>query len=248
MFISEEITKYCEDYLQVENFSDYCHNGRQVEGAKEVSKIITGVSLSKKLIDKAIEKKAQMIIVHHGFFLDAFGNPPVVKGVVYNRLKLLLDNNINLLGFHLPLDAHPEIGNNVSICKKLKIKKLKKFKVGFIGELNEKITFDNFLEKVDNLLATKSYIISAGGNEVKKIAVISGAASSNIEEAKKMGADVFLSGDVQENTVRTTEELKINFINAGHYNTEKFGVQNLGRLIAQKFNLEVEYVDIPNEI
>ena len=112
---TKKIVKYCEDYLKVKDFEDYCINGLQVEGAPKVSKIITGVSLSEKLIKEAIKKQAKMIMVHHGIFGSQISKPPSVKGVIRNRLKLLLENNINLCGFHLPLDAHPVIGNNISL-------------------------------------------------------------------------------------------------------------------------------------
>ncbi len=245
---AKKITEYCQEYLKTKDFEDYCYNGCQVEGASEVKKIITGVSLSQKLIEKSAEKKAQMIIVHHGFFGSAFGMLPVIKGVMKNRLKLLFENNINLLGFHLPLDAHAEIGNNISICRKLNIKKIKLFDVGFIGELKTAIDFEKFICQVDSVLETKSYSIQAGPSKVKRVGVISGGSSPKFQEAKIMGADTYLCGDVRENTVREVEEANMNFINAGHYNTEKLGVQNLANLLVQKFNVEAEFIDIPNEI
>jgi len=245
---AKEITKYLEDYLSVNDFKDYCHNGCQVEGEEEIKKIITGVSLSGKLIEAAIEKKAEMIIVHHGFFMDAFGSPAIIKGVMRDRLKMLLENNINLLGFHLPLDAHAEIGNNISICNKLGIENLEKFDVGFVGELKREISFGDFVKEVDDILNVKSYSIQEGNKMVKRIVVSSGGAARKMQDAKNVGADVMLTGNILEQTIRETEEMKINFINAGHYNTEKFGVQNLGELVAEKFGAEVEFVDIPNEI
>jgi len=245
---NREIEKYCQDYLNIKDFNDHCYNGCQVEGEENVKKIITGVSLSKKLIEKALEKKAEMIIVHHGFFMDAFGSPVIIQGVMRARLRMLLSNNINLLGFHLPLDAHLEIGNNISICKKLKLENIEKFNVGFVGKLKESIDFEEFLNKVNNIFQTKSYGIQAGNKNIEQIGIISGAASSDFQKAKYMGADTYLCGDLRENIVREVEEAGINFINAGHYNTEKFGIQNLGELIAKKFELEVEFVDIPNEI
>ena len=245
---ANEITKYCEDYLKVSDFEDYCHNGCQVEGEEEIEKIITGVSLSQKLIKSAIKKNAQMIVVHHGIFGNNIGNPPIIKGVTRNRLKMLVENNINLLGFHLPLDAHPEIGNNISICKKLGIEKTEKFDVGFIGELKESLDFDKFINIVDNSLQTKSYCIAAGSRKIKRVGVISGGSARKSLEAREAGADTYLCGDISESTVREVEEAQINFINAGHYNTEKLGVQNLGKLIAKNFDVDVEFVDIPNKI
>lgn len=245
---TKKIIKYLEDYLKVKDFEDYCKNGLQVEGAPKINKIITGVSLSQKLIKEAIKKKAKMIIVHHGIFKDLVSSPPVIKGVFKDRLKLILENNINFVGFHLPLDAHSKIGNNASLCNILGVKNIKPFDVGFIGNLGKEIDFNDFVNIVDNKLRTKSYIISAGSKKVKRVGIISGASSPDFEQAKELGADTFISGDVRESVVRAVEEVGINFINAGHYNTEKMGIQNLGSLIAKKFDVKVEFVDIPNEI
>ena len=245
----DKIVKFCEEYLKVKNFTDFCHNGLQVEGAAEITKIITGVTLSQKLIEAAIAEKAQMIIVHHGLFVKYLGDNPEIKGVWRNRLKMLLANDINLVGFHLPLDAHPEIGNNITICKLLGITlNTEPFDVGFIGELKKEIDFNNFVKLVDEKLNTKSYTINAGPKLIKKIGVISGGSSPDVHEIAAWGADTFLAGDIREQIVRAVEELNINFINAGHYNTETFGIKNLGDLLAKKFDLDVEFIDVPCEI
>jgi len=243
-----KIVKYCEDYLKVKNFEDYCVNGLQVEGAEKVSKIITGVSLSEKLIRETIKKKAKMIIVHHGLFKNSIGTPPVIKGFTKNRIKLLLENDINLLGFHLPLDAHPMIGNNISLCKLLNIENVKPFDVGFAGELKKEMNINNFVELINKKLDTNSYTILAGKKKVKKVGIISGGASPEFRLAHELNADTYICGDVREEIVEAVKEVGINFINAGHYNTEKSGIQNLGNLIAKKFKIKIEFVDIPCEI
>lgn len=245
---TKEITKFCEEYLKVEDYKDYCHNGMQVEGAAEVNKIITGVSFSQKLIEAAIERKAQMIIVHHGMFSGQFGELPVIKGAIKNRLKILLNNEINLLGFHLPLDAHIEIGNNASLARLLGVENLKPVDVGFVGDLNAEMSIEDFVKAVENKLNAKTINVLAGTKLVKKIGIISGGASNSYHDMLENGADTFLCGDLRENVVREAEEVGINIINAGHYNTEKLGVQNLGNLIAEKFGIEVEFVDVPNSI
>ncbi len=242
----DKIVKFCEDYLKVKDFEDYCHNGLQVEGALRVGKIIAGASFSQKLIDAAVKKKAKMIIVHHGIFSKHISAPPQIKGILRHRLKMLLENNINLCGFHLPLDAHRVIGNNISLCKLLGIKNIKPFDIGFWGELE--MEFNDFVELVNSKLNTNSYIIPAGPKKIKKIGIVSGGASYDYKLAKEQGADTFLCGEVREETVRVMEEEKMNFINAGHYNTEKLGIQNLGKLVAQKFKVKVEFVDIPCDV
>lgn len=251
---TKKIVKFCEDYLKVKDFKDYCVNGLQIEGTPKVGRIIIGVSLSKKLIEIAIKKRAKMIIVHHGIFLSDIPSPMQLKGVIRDRIKLLLENNINLLGFHLPLDSHPIIGNNISLLKLLGLKKVDAIntpdygEIGFIGEALERLNFKEFTELVKNKLDTEPYLIAAGPKIIKKVGIISGGASPDFESAKELGADTYLCGDVKESVVRAVEEAKINFINAGHYNTEKLGIQNLGDLISKKFNIKVEFIDIKCDI
>ncbi len=244
----QKIIKFCEDYLKVKDFEDYCINGLQVEGKEKISKIITGVSLSQRLIQEAINKKADMIMVHHGIFVNPIGSPPSIKGYTKGRLKMLLENNINLCGFHLPLDAHPEIGNNISLCKLLGVKKAKPFDVGYIGELEKEKDFRKFVSEVNQKLNIDALVIQAGPKKIKKIGIISGGASPEFVSAKEQGADTYICGDIREGVVRAIEESEINFINAGHYNTEKLGIQNLGKLVAKKFKVDVEFVDIPCEV
>lgn len=250
----KKIVKFCEEYLKVKNFQDTCHNGLQMEGVEKVDKIITGVTLSKKLIEAAIDKKAQMIIVHHGIFSKQIPELPVFKGYFKNRLKLILENNINLCGFHLPLDAHPEIGNNISLSRLVGLKKEKTIfipaygEIGFIGELEKAMERQKFVNLVNRKINTNSYVILAGPDKVKKVGIISGGASPEFIEVADLGADTYICGDVREDIVRPVEEVGINFINAGHYNTEKLGIKNLGELIAKKFKIKVEFVDVPCDI
>jgi dinuclear metal center YbgI/SA1388 family protein len=244
----DAIVKFCEQYLKVEAFQDFCKNGLQVEGCDRVAQIVTGVSFSHRLIEAAIQRKAQMIIVHHGIFGNPFGNPPVIKGFIRNRLKLLLVHDISLCGFHLPLDAHPAIGNNISLCRLLGVAKTKPFGVGFIGELSKPVDFKTWLKTVEQKLGVHAYALAAGPAKSRRVAIISGGASPEFKMAAELGADTFLCGDIREEHVRSMEETGINFINAGHYNTEKLGIQNLGKLIAGKFKISVEYVDIPCSI
>jgi len=251
---TKKIVKFCEDYLRVKNWTDFCLNGPQIEGAPKVSKIITGVSLSKKLIEIAVKKRAKMIIVHHGIFIRSLPSPLVLRGFMKERIKMILANDINLLGFHLPLDAHPVIGNNISLAKLLGMEKAKAFtdfehgEVGFIGQLKKSVSFKEFIALVNEKLQTNSYIISAGPKKIKTIAIVSGGASSDFKIAADLGADTFLCGDIREDIVRAVEETRINFINAGHYNTEKIGIQNLGALISRQFKIKTEFIDIPNDI
>lgn len=251
---TKKIVKYCEDYLKVKDFKDSCVNGLQVEGASKVSKIITGVSLSKKLIESAIKKRAKMIIVHHGIFDKHIPAPPAIKGFFKERLKLLLANNINLCGFHLPLDAHPVIGNNISLLKALQLKKVDIIvspmygEIGFIGEYQNPMKLNDFVDLINKTVNSNSYRIDAGPRRIKRVGIIVGSVGDEYEIAKKLGAQVFVTGEIKESVVRAAEEVKINIVAAGHYNSEKSGIINLGNLIAKKFGVKVEFVDIPCDI
>ncbi len=244
----DKIIGFCDEYLKVRDFEDYCHNGLQVEGRADVVKIVTGVSLSRELIKRAMEKQADMIMVHHGIFMRDVPNPLCLAGYMRERLKMLLENDINLAGYHLPLDAHPLIGNNISLCDMLGVKRAKPFDAGFIGELSREMLFDKFNALVEKQLCTHNFAMNAGKKKVKKVAIISGGSSVDFEAAYAAGADVFLAGDVREEVVRKIEEVGINFINAGHYNTEREGIRKLGELVAKKFRIEAEFVDVPNEV
>lgn len=241
----DAIVDFCREYLSVDKFEDHCTNGLQLAGSAQVEKIVTGVSLSQKLIAAAVQRGAQMILVHHGLFGDVFGRPPQIKGVLRERLRLLLAHDLNLCGFHLPLDAHPEIGNNASLCRLFNLKKLEALSVGFIGQLSRPVNFRIFLQQVKRKLTAKVYSIAAGPAKIQRVAVISGGSSPEFETAKDHGAEVFVCGDARENIVRAVEEAGLNFINAGHYNTERLGIRNLGRLLAKKFKLKVEFIEIP---
>src|SRR3989339_842735 len=192
----KKIIKYCEDYLKVKNFEDFFVNGLQVEGALKVNKIVTGVSLSKELIGAAIKKEAKLILVHHGFFKSDIPNPLELKGVMKNRLKLILENDLNIAGFHLPLDAHPVIGNNASLCRLLGIKNLKPFDVGYIGSLKTAVSLDKFVSLVNSKLGSDSFVIAGGKPLVRRIAVISGGSSPDYALAAEFRADAYVCGDI----------------------------------------------------
>jgi len=249
-----EIVEFCNEYLKADTFNDYCHNGLQIEGRENISKIVIGVSLSRQFIEKAIDEKADMIIVHHGLFKSQLGDPPRIVGIFKNRIKLLIEHDINLCGYHLPLDAHPEIGNNISLARLLELRNLEHLnspyygEIGYIGDLKENMKFIDFLAYVNTMLNTQSYILAAGHELVKKVGIISGGSSIEYSEAYKQGADTFITGDIKENIVREVEEIGMNFINAGHYNTEKLGIQNLGKLVSERFNVEMKFIDIPCEV
>jgi len=170
------------------------------------------------------------------------------------RLASILENNINLCAFHLPLDAHSAVGNNANLARMLGLKKIKPLgrldgkDVGYYGELENKMTNEKFVALVDKKLSTKSYSVLASKGGVKKVGIISGGATRNYDDAYDIGVDTYITGEIRESTVRIVEEMEKNYISAGHYNTEKIGVQKLGELLEKRFAVKVEFVDIPCEV
>lgn len=243
-----EIIEYINNLLNVNDFDDFCVNGLQLEGKKQISKIILGVSSSERLFSEAIKRKADMIIVHHGLFWKNDPRPYAVTGIVHNRIALLIKNDINLAAYHLPLDSHLEIGNNAQILKKLELNLISPVDIGFLGKLNSPVPIDAFVKLVDQRLETISLAFPFGNKKVSRVLVISGSAAYNYSLAISQGADTFLTGEIKESLVRAIEEVKLNLINAGHYNTEKFGVQALGSRLQKRFKVICEFVDVPNPI
>ena len=243
-----EILNYLNDLLNVTEFDDYCVNGMQVEGKNEVQTIIFGVSASQRLFLQAIEQNADMIIVHHGIFWKGDPQPFSLTGIFRERVAQLLKNDINLFAYHLPLDAHAEFGNYAMIMKKLNIKPIKPVEVGFLGELKTEMNRKDFFDLINDKLETEAQPFLFGTEYVKNVLILSGGSSRYYSLAKECGADIFIGGDIKENIVRELEESKINYINAWHYNTEKFGVQALLDIIAKKFEVHCEFIDIPNPV
>jgi dinuclear metal center YbgI/SA1388 family protein len=245
MLTNRELNNYLTDLLQIDNFKDYCPNGLQIEGKKEIKKIISGVSANQALIDSAIKENADAILVHHGFFWK--NEQPEIVGMKQKRIKALLDNNINLFAYHLPLDAHPTLGNNAQLAELLEIQNAKNLDNSLIwlGEINLKTTY--FIEKIEQklgripqLFGTKEYL--------KTIAFCTGAAQNYINDVLDLGVDAYLSGEISENTPAIATENNLLYISAGHHATEKGGVIALGNHLAQKFGIEHQFVDIKNSV
>lgn len=248
----KDLIAFCDSYLEIEKFKDVSFNGLQVEGKPEVQKIVLGVSCNQKLFNAAKEKSCDLILVHHGLLWEKRWQ--YLRGVQKQRVKTLFDNDISLAAYHLPLDAHPEIGNNSQGLKKLGVKIKGPFGVyegktiGFWGELEGKVSFVKFKAKVDSVFGAKTWAKSAGKAMVEKIAFVSGAGRSFLEEAIEKEIDVYLTGETNESAPAMAEEAGINFLACGHYNTEKFGVLALGEVLEKKFKVKTEFIDIPNSL
>ena len=254
MITENQIISFCEKFLETEKFSDYCKNGLQISGKNggnknnhEVQKIALGVTASKNFLKKSAEWGADLCICHHGII---FGKVQEINDILRGRLEILIQNNMGLAGFHLPLDAHTEIGNNAIICKKLGLRDLEKVSVGFTGNIQKSensekkisgVNFQKFLKKVELVMGQKAnfsgnFYEKATGKNVSRVCVISGGSSKFSAEALESGADTFVFGEISESAVHELRERNLNFIVAGHYATEVFGVQALGEKILENFS------------
>ncbi len=248
-----KLTHHLNQYLAVDNFRDHCPNGLQVEGKSSVKRVVLGVTACQALIDAAIAQNADGIIVHHGLFWK--GDEQAVVGYHKNRLQALLENGINLWGYHLPLDCHPELGNNAELAKRLAFENIQSFSVDGVENLLwlssgiKPISIEHLIQKIVSQLDQRPvYLGNQLSGSVTKIAWCTGAAQKYIVEAKKLGAELFISGEASEQTFHLARELDIHYLACGHHATERYGVQSLGQYIQQQFDIEVEYIDIPNPI
>ncbi len=244
-----ELNQYLIQFLQPEKFSDYCPNGLQVEGKREVNKIVTGVTASLALLERAKAAGADAILVHHGYFWR--GESQSVTGIKMRRLKFLLANEINLFAYHLPLDAHPEVGNNVMLGKVLGL--------NITGWLDDKnmIAWSALeqaqpLQKVADAISAKLnrqvQLVGDPNKSVQTIAWCTGAAQGYIEQAINADIDVFISGEISEQTVHLARESNTAYIAAGHHATERYGIQALGAYLAENLLIQHEFIDIENPV
>lgn len=247
-----EIIALCEKTLEPECFRDYCPNGLQVEGATEVAKIVSGVTASQALVDVAIEQGAQAVLVHHGYFWK--GENPQVVGMKRKRLKALLENDISLIAYHLPLDAHPEFGNNVQLAALLGLSVEEGMEpgnersIGLIGCLPKPMSGYDFAAHIEAKLGRKPLHIEGSDNLISRVAWCTGAAQNMIDTAAALKVDAYLTGEISEPTVHSARELGLHFYAAGHHATERYGVQALGNYLATQLDIEHVFVDIDNPV
>lgn len=248
----KQLCEFCDDYLSVSDFDDYCPNGLQVEGSDEVNHIVAGVTASLDLIEAAIEQKADTLLVHHGYFWKGEAQP--LTGFKGRRIRALIKNNINLIAFHLPLDAHPEVGNNAQLGRVMgwavesSFGNLGLHDIVLSGTLAAPMTLDELSESIATRLNTKPLSISSGDRPVRTVAWCTGAAQDYIEQAAERGIDAFISGEVSEHTFHFAKEAGIHYIAAGHHATERYGVQALAAVIEEKFGVRQQFIDIPNPV
>ncbi len=241
-----ELVAYTNRLLAVENFNDYCPNGLQVEGRGEVQTLIGGVTACQALLDAAIAQRADAILVHHGWFWK--NEDPRIVGMKQRRLAALLRHDISLIAYHLPLDAHPELGNNAQLAERLDITVTGTAGLLMLGELAEPVSGADFAARIETRLQRRPLHIPGSDAPIRRLAWCSGAAQSSIETAFSEGVDAFLTGEASEPTVHFARENRLHFFAAGHHATERAGVQALGAHLAQRFALRFAFIDIDNPV
>jgi len=250
-----DLVQYCDNILESEQFKDYCPNGLQLEGSTEVKKIITGVTASQALIDATIENKADVLLVHHGFFWQ--GESPNIVGMKKRRIKRLLEADVSLVAYHLPLDAHPVLGNNAQLASILDLEVEGRFGgagsqgIAMHGRIGDKLASNDFAQRISVALNREVLHIAPDSNEnhsIQTVAWCTGAAQSYLEKAVELGVDAFITGEASEQTTHIARECGIHFFAAGHHATERYGVRALGEHLSQHFDVNQQFIDIDNPI
>jgi dinuclear metal center YbgI/SA1388 family protein len=248
----DEILAYLDDLLEIEAFTDYGPNGLQVPGAAEVSRVVTGVSAQLELFERAAASGAELVLTHHGLFWDFHSR--TIGPAMKERLRILFDAEISLAGYHLPLDAHPEVGNNALICAALGLDRAEPFAehkgrpIGFVGRSTEGIAFGELRERCATTFEQEPFVWECGPGLVHSVAVVSGGAPGNFADAIALGVDAFLTGETAEHVMADARENGVHFIAGGHYATERLGIRRIGELVAERFRVEHQFVEIPNPI
>ncbi|QSX32186.1 Nif3-like dinuclear metal center hexameric protein [Shewanella avicenniae] len=246
-----ELEAYLSEFLQVDRYKDYAPNGLQVEGREQISTIVTGVTACQALIEEAIALNADALLVHHGFFWKS--EPAVLVGMKQRRIKALLTHDINLLGYHLPLDGHAELGNNACLGRQLALENIQMVEhipqnLLWRGELTQPLTGAQFSRYIAKKLGREPLHLAADRAVIKSVAWCTGGAQDYIDEAYALGVDAFISGEASERTFHSAVEQGVHYYAAGHHATERYGIAALGEHLAAKFGLLHHFVDIDNPV
>ncbi len=250
-----EIVLELDGLLQPERFQDYCPNGLQVPGAELVGTIATGVSANLELFELARAEGAELILAHHGLFWGSSAPGPI-DVALKRRLEVLFDANMSLLAYHLPLDAHLEVGNNALLARALGAEKLEPFAlhagqpIGVLAHFDaaEGLPAAELFARIQRITVREPLIFDAGPARVRRLAIVTGAGAGYLAEAIAAGADAFLTGEPAERVMSHAREAHVHFIAAGHYATETFGVKCLGGRLSERFGLRHVFIDVPNPI
>lgn len=242
-----QLQNYLHGLLNVDQFQDYCPNGLQVQGKLEIRRIVSGVTACAALIEQAIALQADALLVHHGYFWR--GENPCVVGQKQQRLKLLLQHDLNMFAFHLPLDAHPELGNNQQLGLHLGLtlqRHTGEHNLVSMGQLPRALSLAALARQVEKRLNRPPLLVGNPSQKVQRVAWCTGAAQGMIESAAAAGAQVYLSGEISEPTAHFCREMGIAYLACGHHATERYGVQALGQHVSEKFGLEHHFLDVDN--
>ncbi len=244
-----ELEVYLNQLLEIPRFRDYCPNGLQVEGKDNIQTVISGVTASLDLLQAAVAANADAIVVHHGYFWR--GENERLVGLKHHRIALLMTHEINLFAYHLPLDIHPDFGNNVQLGQKLGLIETGRFgdqDIAVHGHLTQSMTLGELSEKISQTLLRDSMVVGDRDKSIRRVAWCTGAAQSYFDEAIQLGMDAFITGEISEQTVHNARESGVAFISAGHHATERYGVQALGEHLEQKFGIAHQFIDIDNPV
>jgi dinuclear metal center YbgI/SA1388 family protein len=248
----DELIAFLDELLASPGRADYGPNGLQVPGADAVDLVVTGVSAHRELFEQAAAAGAQFVLCHHGLFWGGPAGP--VTPQLKERLKLLFDNDMTLAAYHLPLDAHPEVGNNALICDGLGLAREEPFgeakgaPIGWVGSAPEPLTLSELVDRSTALFGAAPLVFDSGPAEIRRVGIVSGGGSSSLAEAIALGLDAFVTGEPTEHVMADAREGAIHFIAAGHYASETFGVRRLGELLEEKFGVRQTFVEVPNPI
>jgi dinuclear metal center YbgI/SA1388 family protein len=253
---TQQLARWLEATLQVQRFKDYCPNGLQVEGKAAISHIITGVTATQALLEAAVARNADAVLVHHGWFWK--NEDPCVRGPKRARLALALRHDLNVFAYHLPLDAHPVLGNNAQLGRVLGFEPdldehgnpvvCGPDGLVWLGRCNPPITLEALGNNICNALQRQPLVVGNAQQEISRIAWCTGGAQSMMEAAVAAGADAYLTGEASEPTYHLAQETGVGFIGAGHHATERYGIQALGAAVAKEFGIRVDFIDIDNPI
>jgi dinuclear metal center YbgI/SA1388 family protein len=242
-----------DELLSPAEFEDLGPNGLQVPGPEDVSRIVTGVSAQRELFERAVEAQAQLVLVHHGLFWDFL--PTGLTPVLAERLRPLFKHDVALASYHLPLDAHAELGNNAILADRLgcdRHEPFRRFRGRFIGRAGtfpgDGIPAPELFARVSDVTGREPTVFDGGPERVRRIGIVSGSAAEALPEAIALGHDAFLTGEPREHVMAEAREGGIHFIAAGHYATETFGIRALGAWLEKRFGVEHVWVDIPNPV
>lgn len=243
---------YLDELLDAQRGRDYGPNGLQVEGKEEIRKVVTGVSACQELFVRAREAGADAVLVHHGIFWD--GMPRILTGVQYRRVAELIRGDLSLIAYHLPLDRHPDLGNNALAARELGLRSLEPFgqhdglPIGFRGHFPFPVPPGELVERCQQLFGQAPLAFLDGPDPVRTLGIISGGAQRELYQAIAEGLDAYITGEVSEWVMNIAREAGIHYLACGHYATERLGIRALGEHLAGRFGIEAEFIDVPNPV